>query len=317
MRARILLLHANDLGKQLSRFAERILTDVSAAFGHVFSIFQEKIGEASEHAYGTALTGETAEAAAASNAALLLSAAEDEISLLQDALELPIAITSFCVPAALCGRNEAPASLWVAQALATDAETLNAAALTAFRYAAERDIPVSCVAPSGAASKSNWEAALRCAQRAFPGVRAWNEAPGDAMRHLILSPASGGLVFCPPYAGSMFSAAAGACCTCPNIIYGASLGSEIALFTAGTANGRANENPFSLAYAIVELLRSALKLENEAACVEAAINNVLLSGWRTEDLSAEQATEAERIIELICEQISVAGEFMDKGAFSS
>lgn len=316
MRVRILLLHANDHGKRLSRFAEQILTDVSASFGHVFSIMHDKIGEASEQAYGVPLTRGAADAAAGS-ASLLLSASAEDAVLLQDALNLSVEIASFCVPGALCGRNISPASLWVAQSLATDAETLNTAAATVFRYAAERDVSVSCVAPSGAATKKIWEAALTNAKKAFPGVRAANEAPGDAMRRMLLRPADGGIIFCTPYAGSMFKAAADAVCPFPNIVYSASLGAESAMFAAGTAAGRPNGNPISLAYAIAELLRGVLKMENEAACVEAAISNVLLSGWRTDDLHAEEAVEPERIVELICEQISIAGELMDKGAFSS
>lgn len=316
MRVRILLLHANDHGKRLSRFAEQILTDVSAAFGHVFSIMHEKIGEASEQAYGVPLTHEAADAAAGS-ASLLLAASPEDAVLLQDALNLSVEITSFCVPGALCGRNVSPASLWVAQSLATDAETLNTAAAAVYRYAASRDVSVSCIAPSGAATKSIWEAALANAKKAFPGVRAASEAPGDAMQRMILRPVNGGIIFCTPYAGSMFKAAAEAVCSFPNIVYSASLGLESAMFAAGTAAGHPNENPISLACAIAELLRGVLKMENEAACVEAAISNVLLSGWHTDDLRAENAVKPERIVELICEQISVAGEFMDKGAFSS
>lgn len=315
MRVKILLLHANEQGKRLACFAEQILTDVSASFGHVFTIMQDRVGEASEQAYGTPLTRETADAAAAAAAALLLSVPEEDVSRLQDALELSVEVTSFCIPSALSGRNDSAASLWTARALATDAETLHTAALAVFRYAAEHDSAVSCVAPSGAAAQSIWESALADAKKAFPRVHVMNEAPGDAMRRMLLSP--DGVVFCPPYAGSIFNAAAFASCVFPNIVYSVSLGEEGALFAAGTASGIPNENPFSLAYAIAELLRSTLKLENEAACLEASINNVLLSGWRTGDLGDDQTTEPERIIELICEQVSIAGEFMGKGAFRS
>lgn len=311
------MLHANDQGKRLSRFAGQILTDVSAAFGHVFSLMQEKIGEASERAYGMPLTCETVDAAAACDASLLLAAPEEDARKLQDAMNLAVEITSFCVPAALCGRHESPASLWIAQALAMNPEILNDAAVTTFRFAMEQDAVVSCVPPSGVAAKETWEAALTNARNVFPGVRVLCEAPGDAMRRMLLSPADSGVVFCPPYAGGIFGAAAGASCVFPNIAHSYAFGEQGSLFAAGTAQGRPNENPFSLAFAIAKLLRYALKLENEAACVEAAVTNVLLSGWRTEDFSANNAVPSERIIELICEQISVAGELMNKGAFSS
>lgn len=314
MRAKILLLPAGEPGNRMAQSAGQILTEISAAFGHVFMLMREKIGESSVKAYGVPLTGETVDAAKVSAAALLLSASEEDAQGLQDALELAVEITSFCVPASLCSRHEVPARLWTAKALATDEETLFAAADTVFRYAGERDAAVASVAPSGGA-KAAWESAVAQAQADHPHVKVIEALPREIMRDMLLHPAQGHIVFCPPYAGELFCAAACASFAYPNLTHGTALGESTALFSAGTALGKAHDDPFSLAFAIIDLLRIGLGLENEAACVEAAVNNVLLSGWRTKDLAGDDSVEPEKIIELICEQISVAGELMNKGAF--
>lgn len=314
MRAKILLLPANRPGDRMALSAGQILTEISAAFGHVFMLMREKIGENSVKAYDVPLTGETVDAAKVSAAALLLSASEEDAQVLQDALELAVEISAFCVPASLCRRHEIPARLWIAKALATDAETLVSAADTVFRYAGERDAAIACVPPSGAA-RADWESALAQAQREHPQVKVVQSLPRDIMRDMLLAPAQGRIVFCPPYAGELFRAAACASFAYPNISHSIALGESTAVFSAGAALGKAHDDPFSLAYAIIDLLRIGLGLENEAACVEAAVNNVLMSGWRTADLSSDEPVEPERIIELICEQISVAGELMNKGAF--
>ena len=63
------------------------------------------------------------------------------------------------------------------------------------------------------------------------------------------------------------------------------------------------------------MMREALNLAQEADAVEAAVAAVLEEGWRTADIAAGGAPKAsgQAIVELICEQISVAGELMSKG----
>ena len=47
MHAKIMLLPGSARGEALCRCAEQVLTDVSAAFQHSFSLLREKIGEQS------------------------------------------------------------------------------------------------------------------------------------------------------------------------------------------------------------------------------------------------------------------------------
>ena len=59
MRASILLLPGSARGESACACAEQILIDVSAAFGHVFSLLREKIGEKSLADCGQVLPDKT------------------------------------------------------------------------------------------------------------------------------------------------------------------------------------------------------------------------------------------------------------------
>ena len=74
-------------------------------------------------------------------------------------------------------------------------------------------------------------------------------------------------------------------------------------------------SPFGLAGAIAAMLRYSLGLQREAACLEAAVNNVQSAGWQSAGADAE-ASAAQTITRRVCEQIAVAGELLTKGGFS-
>ena len=59
MHAKIVLLPGSPVGERLCGIAEEVLTDVSVAFGHTFSIVRDKIGEAAMRAYGVPLSENT------------------------------------------------------------------------------------------------------------------------------------------------------------------------------------------------------------------------------------------------------------------
>lgn len=318
MHAKIMLLPASKLGEKLSQYAEAILTDVSAAFSHSFSLMQGKIGEKSLAAHQEALTDETVEACQKCQAVLLCDGDCEGAQELYDALDLPLRIRSFCVPDALCGRHESPVNLWGGHMFSVDADTLRRGMQSAFRFADEVGARLTSVSPSGA-SKAEWDAALRVQKAVIPGVACLALPAADAMTSLIEAPGRLGLLLCPPYAGGIFDAAAMALCPLPGLMHDAAFDESIGVYApcipAGMQPGD-EINPFAVALAVAALLRFSLKLGREAGCVEAAVNNVLSAGWRTADIAAGGAPKAsgQAIVELICEQISVAGELMSKGA---
>jgi len=90
------------------------------------------------------------------------------------------------------------------------------------------------------------------------------------------------------------------------------------ILTAAGLSPEDEPNPIACALAVATLLRFSLGLTREAACVEAAVNNVLSAGWRTPDAArpGDPRVGAQAIVQLICEQISVAGELMGKAGIS-
>ena len=312
-----MLLPGSEAGERLCAYAEQLLTDVSAAFHHSFSLMREKIGEKSTQEYHEALTEETVEACRKCQAVLLCDGTCEGARELYDALDLPLRVRSFCVPDALRSRHEAAVSLWVGTALSLDQETLRRAMRAAFAFAQEEDARLSHVSPAGA-SKPEWEAAVRVQEVAFPQVSASAFTAPDAVTGLIAAPGRMGLLLCPPYAGGILSAAATALCSQPALIHDMAWDETIGVFAPYLPPAQEMDeeiNPFGLVYAVIHMLKHSLRLGREAACVEAAVNNVLSSGWRTPDQasSGASAVGGEAIINLICEQISVAGELMEKG----
>ena len=65
--------------------------------------------------------------------------------------------------------------------------------------------------------------------------------------------------------------------------------------------------------ALSSMLRITLQLEREADCMDSALRNVLEYGWRTPDMMPTDESKVitpEEMTDLICEQISLAGQLM-------
>lgn len=316
MHAKIMLLPASAPGEKLCGYAEQILTEVSAAFRHSFTLKREKIGEKSVAAYGEPLTDEAVEHCLQCQAVFLCDAECPGARDLYDALNLPLRIRSFCVPESLCGRHEAPVTLWLAQALSIDADTLRDAMHSAFTFAREADTGLSHVPPAGN-SRQEWEAAIRVQEAGFANLSVSAFSAPDAMTALIASPNRLGLMLCPPYAGSMLHAAATALCNHPEMMHDAAFDGEMGVYAPCIPQHLemdADLSPFATALSVGALLRYSLHLSREAGCVEAAVNNVLSSGYCPMDPSApvENQKSSQELVDLICEQIAVAGELMVK-----
>lgn len=295
-------------GEVMCRFAQQILTDVSAAFHHSFSLLQDKIGEEAIKTHEEALTDETVENCLACRAVFLGDSTCEGADELYDALDLPLRIRSFAVPAVLCGRHEAPVSLYLGKVLSIDPETLRKALHSAFRFAQEEERHIQHVAPAGAA-KSEWEAAVRVQEVSFPALSVSALSAPDAMEDIILSPEKMGLLLCPPYAGSILQSAANALCNHPMLIHDISFDENIGLYSPYIPDEITEPlNPVTAALCVARLLRYSLGLSTEAGCVEAAVNNVL-SAWHAPSAAP---VDPDELIDLICEQVNVAGELMGK-----
>ena len=310
MRAKIMLLPGSKEDETLCKYAEQILIDVSASFDHTFSLMREKIGDLSSAAYDETLTEETVEACLACKA-VFLCGEESSKQELYDALNLPVRVRSLCVPEIICGRHERPVSMYVGTVLSLDADTLRQALRIAFHLSQEEDVRLVHVPPAGAA-RAEWEAAVRVLEAETLFSTPALAAP-DAVAAMIASPERMGMVLCPPYAGSILSAAGTALCSHPSMIHDFALGNDIAVYSPFLPKNASHEmNVFSVAYSVSKMLKYSLGLGKEGDCLEAAIGNVLANGWNSESKDGP-AVSAEGLLELICDQISAAGELMHKG----
>lgn len=306
-----MLLSASGRDESNLQYAEKILTEVSAAFDHTFLLFREKLGEKSRAAHGESLTEKAIAACRECQAVFVSDAQCDGIAELYDAFDLPLSIRSLSVPECLCGRGEKPVSLYVGTVLSLDDETLRRALRAAFLLAHDTDMRLCHVAPAGS-SQESWEAAVRVQEAEFPSVPAVKLTAPEAVTEMILSPQRMGMLVCPPYAGSVLLAAGTALCAHPAVMHDMALDEEgIGVYAALLPKEEREPDPLSSALAVAKLLRCSLRLQRESACLEAAVTNVIASGWETGE---DGPLSGEGVLKLICEQITVAGELMQRGA---
>ena len=309
MRAKIMLLSGSQQDEVNAGYAEKILIDLSAAFDHTFSMMQEKIGEKSLAFSGEALTDKAVAACQQCQAVFVCDAMAEGVQDLYDALDLPLLIRSFSVPEVLCGRHETPVSLYVGSVFSMDEDTLRKAMRTAFSLSQEMDVRLCHAAPTGK-SKAEWDAAIRVQEAAFANVSAHAMTAPDAIRDMITAPERMGMLLCPPYAGGIMLSAGAALCTHPNIIHDFAFDESIGVYAPWIPRDGSVPGPFAAALAVGKMLRCSLKLSREAACLEAALSNVIVGGWETKEDGG--ALTGSDVVELIGEQIAVAGELMTK-----
>ena len=97
MHAKIVLLPGSPVGERLCGIAEEVLTDVSVAFGHTFSIVRDKIGEAAMRAYGVPLSENTLRLCGQANAVFSGDADNEAEPCLLRALGMPAKSREFSV----------------------------------------------------------------------------------------------------------------------------------------------------------------------------------------------------------------------------
>ena len=294
-------------------YAEKILVDLSAAFDHTFSMRQDKIGEKARAAGGESLTDKTIDACLSCQAVFVCDANADGLQELYDALNLPMLVRSFCVPEVLCGRHEKPVNLYVGSVFSMDEDTLRQAIHSSFSLAQEMDVRLCHCAPTGK-SQADWTAAIRVQETAFPQVSASAMTAPEAIRGMITSPERMGMLLCPPYAGSIMLAAGTALCTHPNIIHDFAFDESIGVYAPVLPPDQSDVGPFAAALAVAKMLRCSLHLSKEAACLEAALSNVIVGGWETKEDGG--ALSGMDVVELIGEQIAMAGELMNKSGIA-
>ena len=240
-------------------------------------------------------------------------AGADGIEDLYDALNLPLLVRSFCVPEVLCGRHEKPVNLYVGSVFSMDEDTLRQAIHSSFSLAQEMDVRLCHCAPTGK-SQAEWTAAIRVQETAFPQVSADALTASEAIRNMITSPERMGMLLCPPYAGGIMLSAGTALSTHPNVIHDFAFDESIGVYAPVLPPDQNDVGPFAAALAVAKMLRCSLHLSKEAACLEAALSNVIVGGCETKEDGG--ALSGMDVVELIGEQIAMAGELMNKSGIA-
>ena len=311
MHAKIILLPGSQTGERLCSVAEEILTDISVSFGHTFSILRDKIGEAAERFYGTALSETTIRQCGAADAIFLGDRSAEGESVLLTALAVPMRVRTFAVG----GLEESRFTLITAAR--RDKNSIKSMFLDALDLAEKEHAPLSYVEPEAEPLLSVYREMAKEASEEFKDVPCEPLSPAKVVEKLILNPAEVGVLVAPAYAGEMFVTLATSLHGAPMLLFDACIGYQNAVYEpvipAGFKNGD-EINPLGAISAVGQLLRYSLKLEQEADCVDSAVKNILDAGWRTPDMTnMGDGISAYKMQQLISEQINLAGELLQGG----
>lgn len=315
MQAKIMLLPSSSKGKTLCSYAEELFLEISASFGHSLNTVREKIGEDSIRLFDVPLTQETLDACKKCHAVFLADADCEGSRALYQSMGIPLRLRSYVIPQSLANGAISARQMYLCQVTSLEQESLFLAVRQALQFASGQELPFCHVAPTGN-SRFQWEAHVKENIKKYPSLSFTALSAADAVRRIIETPYNIGVMLCPPYAGGILESAADSLFPFPGIQYDFCLQEVTGIYAPRlSCDTNAMPEPFGAAYAVAAMLRNSLHMNREAACLEAAIENVLVSGWRTPGMpSPGQATDGSHIIQLICEQLAVAGEFLHKGS---
>ena len=309
MRGKIVLLYESERGKALCDAASAILTQIAVAFGHTLSMPMRRCDRSA------ALTDDIADLCAGATCVLAgesslqcLPALAAELGCL--CRERELRYTHLIENRALMA-SVGPLNAVLVQAIGSGEDSLRFAAVQAYAVSARDSLPITQVPPSGKLAEA-WKKAMERADTITAPFHARETALQQMVPDMVYRPTRMGVILCPPYAGGILAEAAAALCGGAGMCYDAYLGGEGGLY-APLHQESDDVNPFGMLRAVYRAMRDTLKLEREAACVEAAIRNVLQAGWRTNDIAREDAKPliADQIVDLVCQQIEVAGDWIN------
>ncbi len=307
MRGKVVLLYETEAGKTLCDLASRVLAEVAVAFRHTLTLPVKRCPVAADVADGVLdLCADALGVLAGESRMLSLPALADELFCTCRIRELRY--THLIENHSLMGKDK-PLKAVIVQALDGEEKALRQTAEQAFSLSAKESLPIIQVPPNGRLLEA-WQAAVARADKQSELFHAREYILQDVIPEMVHEPARFGVVLCPPYGGNLLSEAAAALTGAEGMCYDAYIGGESPLCAPLSQHGE-EVNPIGMLRAVEELLLR-MRLEREAACVEASVRNVLQAGWRTGDVavSGMPHLEADGIAELVCQQIEVAGEWI-------
>jgi 3-isopropylmalate dehydrogenase len=162
------------------------------------------------------------------------------------------------------------------------------------------------------------EVVTRVAQQ-YPDIKLSHAYVDSAAMALVARPADFDVVLTENMFGDILSDQAGAVVGSLGMLGSASIGGSVGLYepvhgSAPDIAGQGIANPLGAILSAAMLLRYSFKLENEAACVEAAVGAVLTAGARTKDLARpgenvlNTSAMGEKVTAAIRERAKTAGQ---------
>ena len=310
MQAKIILLPGSPVGERLCSAAEEVLTDISVAFGHTFSLVRDKIGEAAERAYGVPLAENTLRACAQSDAVFLGDPNNEAESFLLRALGIPAKMRQFSV-----GGSE-NAHFMITRSVYQEKSALRDMFRMALSQAKEEGIRLSYVLPESETDAQLFMDALEAEQADIHAEKVDELSPAEAVQALLLAPSDVGMMVVPSYVGEMCLTLATCLHGAPMLLHDACVGNKVSVvepFVPDRVKANDDINPLGAVSAVASLLRYSLHLNQEADCVLLAVRNVLDSGWRTPDMtSMGDGVGCYKMLQLISDQINLAGELLQQ-----
>lgn len=310
MRAKIVLLYESERGKALCDIASYVMSQLAVTFGHTLSMPLRRCDRSSDVTDDVAALCEDAACILAGESGMqCLNALAEESGCQVRVRELRY--DHLIENRALMGADKALNAVLVQPVTSREADLI-AAARQAYALSARDSLPIIQVAPSGKLAES-WKKALDRADSVNAPFHARETAVQQMIPDFVYRPSRMGVILCPPYAGGILAEAAAALCGGAGLCFDSYLVGDCGLY-APLRQESDDVNPFGMLRALHRMLRDVLKLDREAACLEAAIRNVLQAGWRTPDIAHADAKPliADQICDLVCQQIEVAGEWINQ-----
>jgi 3-isopropylmalate dehydrogenase len=158
------------------------------------------------------------------------------------------------------------------------------------------------------------EVVIRCAKD-YPAVQLSHMYVDSAAMSLVLRPRDFDVVLTENMFGDILSDQAGGVVGSLGLLASASIGGPVGLYepvhgSAPDIAGKRIANPLGAILTVALMLRHTFELEREAACIERAVNTVLVQGARTADLAraGEKPIKTSEMGRKVAEEVKTAGQ---------
>ena len=169
-------------------------------------------------------------------------------------------------------------------------------ARVAFEIARKRKSKVLSVDKANVLECSRlWREVVTRVGAEYPDVKLAHQYVDSAAMLLVLRPKDFDVLLTENMFGDILSDQAGGLVGGLGMLPSASIGGNVGLYepvhgSAPDIAGKGIANPLGAILSVAMLLRHSFQLENEAACIESAVEKVLDAGYRTRDLVGPEAS---------------------------